>query len=348
MKFVIHSHETNACAYYRALLPTLHLYHDLSKEDIQIFTTEGVSEKEKVDVYIFHRIIKPDLYNFIYKMKCNGKIIVWHTDDDLFQIPEWNPFGESIKENDLKTTLDTIKISDAIIVSTESLKSTLTFTKKPIFVLPNLIDISSFEENLPKKSNPVKVLWTGSATHDQDLDQLVEPTIKLIEKYKEKIHFTYWGYLPTGLAEYIRFPGKPYAYLKSKYEKNISYMSELSLRIYFDILQELNTDIAIAPLANHPFNYSKSSIKSLETIMAGNAFIGTNLPPYDWITDRTGILVNPEDETHWIDAISQLIDNYDLRQKLHTTAKQEILDNYSWQSKGRDIWIEGFKKIASL
>lgn len=356
-KIILHVPEVNACSYYRAILPTMQCYGDLSRKDIQVTPSEKMSLSEKADVYVLHRIIKPDLYNFIYTAKCNGAKIVWHTDDDVFNVPFWNPFAEKISEDDLKVTTEVIKLSDALFVSTNKLGESLKIYDKPTYVLPNLIDLCCFNYQDRKNeisdskfkysfNKPIEILWAGGPTHDEDLLQIVESVIKLIEKYNDKIHFTFMGYLPTELSEFVRFAGRNVAYIKSKYEKHIGYMTEVPLRLYYDTIQSLKPDIGIAPLCDCPFNDSKSAIKSYEMLMSGAAFIGTNSHPYSWVnSNRTGILVGFNDTKGWIASISELVEDTKKRKSLFDLGKKEVMERHSWQSSKKNIWIESFESL---
>lgn len=359
-KIVLHVPEYNACAFYRLIMPLNQCYSDLSKKGIYLFQADKVSYNERVDTYVFSRIIKRDLYNFAYTAKCNGAKIVWSTDDNLFEIPSWNPAGEKISENDLRSTIDFIELSDALLVSTEPLADSLSLYNKNTYVCPNLIDLCHFNEREVKTSNksqfkynqdrPVEILWAGGSSHDQDLQQIVKPVIKLIEKYGEKVHFTFMGYIPDGLCEYIRFPGRNYANIKSKYEKNIAYMTDVPLRLYYETLEYLAPDIGIAPLCDCKFNKSKSAIKSYEMILSGGAFVGTNYEPYSWVKhNETGLLVNVDNEEGWIDYISELIENKTKRDKLYRSGRKELIKNHSWQSEEKKkIWLDTFEEIINI
>jgi glycosyltransferase involved in cell wall biosynthesis len=354
-KVIIFSNERNACSLYRCELPVIHCYHDLSLKGIRLSLSEMLSTSEYADAYIFHRIISPELYGFAHQVKSEGAKVIWHTDDDVFNIPSWNPASQKISENDIRATIDLIYISDRIIVSTPFLGNTLDQFNKPILVLPNLIDLVHYRlQKRPefnsrigfKKEKPVRIVWAGSFSHHEDLTQIVNPVKKLIEKYKNKIDFTFFGYLPTGLAKFVRLPGESIAFLET-YSPRVHSITELPLRIYIETLENLMPDIALAPLTEHPFNYSKSGIKGFESILAGAAFIGTNLPPYQWIeNNKTGLLVQPDDEEGWFQAIEQLILDPILRDKLALHGKEQVIQNHSWQAeKERVKWIDGWQEI---
>jgi glycosyltransferase involved in cell wall biosynthesis len=347
-RIFMHIPDSTACSYYRGTLPVLHCYSDLAKEGIQLVGDHKPLEKEYFDAYIFHSVMKPDFLKTLTYIMNIGKKLVWETDDDLWNIPEWSPAYCRVDLNDKINLSKLISAVDFIHVSTDYLGQLIGKPNKT-YVLPNLVDLSCFpkfgfsdSECLYEK--PLRILWAGSGTHAGDLKQVIEPIINLLDKYKNKIQFIFWGYLPEEFVEYSRQTGNNVASTQSKYGDQILYIPWGHTRMYFDKLVSLQPDIAIAPLYDCIFNYSKSYIKSLETIMAGAAFIGSNLPPYQWIQNgTTGLLANTSND--WYNLMESLIIDKELRSHLVINGQKEIKEKHCWQSPSKEIWLKAFKDI---
>ena len=346
VKIFLHIPDNSACTVYRAEMPMLHLYSDLSMNGIHITGDNKTLPKEIFDVYIFNRLIRPDFYiNIIDPLLKMGKQLVWQCDDDIWNIPEWNPASKLLNVQDLNSTELYLDKCKSIWVSTDELASTIIHPEK-IKVLPNLIDLNKFDEVTHENYGPIKIVWCGSSSHDKDFDVIVEPIIKIAEKHKDKVAIIFWGYLPTALANFEREPGFPYASLIPKYD-NLFFGEWFSNREYFHKLRELKPDIALMPLDNCKFNYSKSNLKYIEMSMAGAACIATDLPPYESIQNKeTGLKVKNGQE--WYDALDELIQNRDYRLKLNTNACEQIRQKYCWQCPTRQLWLQAFLELSHL
>jgi|SRR5581483_6515455 len=347
-KIFLHVPDDNACTVYRASMPMLHLYHELSLRGIHITADLKVLKSENFDIFIFNRLIRPNFYQeMVVPWLKLGKSFVWQCDDDLWTIPDWNPASKLLNEFDLQSTREYINVSKAVWVSTDALKKAVDKTEKTK-VLPNLIDINNFDQEINYGTEPIRVLWCGSSSHHRDFEDVIEPIIKIANKYKGKVIFIFWGYLPTELADCERQPGLPYASLVPKLE-NLYYGEWFSNREYFYKLRNFKPDIAIMPLKDCAFNISKSNLKYMEMSMAGAACVATDLLPYSCIANKeTGILVKPGDEQGWFDALEELILNQHYRRMINLNAREQIRNQFSWQSSAREIWLKAFLELSGI
>lgn len=348
VKLFLHLPDDRACTIYRASMPLLHLYNDLSLHGIHITGDNKTLKYEDFDGYIFNRLIRPNFYNeVIAPWLERGKKFTWQCDDDLWRITKWNPVHRLLDANDLQATELYISKCDHAWVSTEPLKNVINAPGKTR-VLPNLIDVNLFDsEIVHSTSGPLKILWCGGCSHEKDFDDIIQPLVRILEKYKRDIAVVFWGYLPTQLAAFEREPGFPHANLLPKYE-NLFYGEWFSIREYFYKLRDFKPDIAIMPLNDCQFNESKSNLKYLEMSMAGAACIATDLLPYKCIVDKeTGIKVKPNDEQGWFDAMDELIQNKEYRLKLNQNAREQIWAKYTWNSPARQLWLNAFLDLAA-
>jgi glycosyltransferase involved in cell wall biosynthesis len=302
---------------------------------------------EDFDIYIFNRLIIPDFYQQFVEPGANmGKKFVWQCDDNLWRIPEWNPVSKIIKDEDLASTNFYINKSIRAWVSTDALGNFVGLPEKTR-VLPNLIDVNKFDEEIDRTDDTLKIVWFGSGSHEEDFNDAIEPLVHVMEKYGEKISVVFWGYLPTPLANFKRHAGAPHANLVPKY-KNLFFGEWFLLREYYHKLRQFRPDIAIMPLDDCEFNNSKSGIKYLEMSMAGAACVATDLPPYEALQhNETGLKYKPGDKQGWQDGLTELIENKAYRLKLNEAARQQIREDYSWQGSKRKLWMDAFLELGS-
>ncbi len=347
-RIFLHLPDDKACTYYRNTLPFFHCQHELSLNGIEITAEFRPLKYEEFDVYVFNRIVRPDLYlRFMEPLLQVGKKFVWQGDDNLWRIPDWNPVNPMIKDEDFAATNFYISKCEKLWASTPPLGEFIGSPDK-VRILPNLVDVNKFNDSIVREDGPIKIVWAGSASHEKDLDDAVEPLIHILEKYGDKLAVIFWGYLPTSLAKFERQPGLPHATVVPKYN-NLFLGEWFSLREYFPKLRNLKPDIAIMPLDDCEFNTSKSGLKYLEMSMAGAACVATDLAPYSMIKDKeTGFKINAGDSNAWEEILTELVENKELRQKINDTARDQIRNEYSWQCPARKLWVDAFLELGSI
>ena len=119
----------------------------------------------------------------------------------------------------------------------------------------------------------------------------------------------------------------------------------MPMRIFYDWLgKNADWDIGIIPLVNTDFNKCKSELKYIEFSALGVPVVASDVNVYNESIENgvTGFLVNDEDE--WVDRLSLLIEDPVLRNGIVNNAREDILNNYSLQSRA-DQWDEIFKRL---
>lgn len=263
-----------------------------------------------------------------------------------------------------------------------------------IFVCPNLIDTKRFGERLlcdrdlqnqyvgfkPSKQgneikytnsigkkledrhtkgilrnySPVRVLWFGSQTHDEDTKVLVEPILKLVDKYGMAVKFMFFGYCPLAFME--GFVGKgnieQTLQVKNKYAHAIEFIGGTSFDRYIQVIRALDPDIGLCPIKDHIFNESKSNLKVLELGALGIPCVASNFGEYKKLikTDVNGILCNNNSSLEWFKAIEKLILNTQHRLKLSEAIYQEVKNQWSWEtdSPNRQKWDAMIDRVLKL
>lgn len=185
-----------------------------------------------------------------------------------------------------------------------------------VYVYPNTVNLEDYEfYDVKRRDDKIRILWQGGDSHYIDWWPLRGALKTISEKYRDKITFVMYGaqydwlssIIPDNMME--KHSWTPYA----------SYQLKRGL---------LNIDINLCPLVDNIFNRCKSAIKWYEGSIWNEpeATLAQKTGPYLEIEhNETGLLFSTPDE--FVEMLSSLIDNADLRKKLGRGAKQWVLDN---------------------
>ncbi len=284
------------------------------------------------DVFVLHREFAD------YAIRCNavaaaralGKPIVFELDDLLINVPESNPnhrYCTSIRSNVLSMLCE----ADFVTVTTEPLRRYLEeaepMAKGKTYVLPNYINLDIWDGAKPpppESPKPFVIGWFGTATHDEDLAIIKPAIVELARKYRDRLIFKFWGYLPKDLE------GIPGVQLVRG--------SQPDLRLHARDVVNSRIDLALAPLMDHPFNHAKSDLKWLEYSICYIPAIYSTLSPYTASVKHgeTGWLADNRPEL-WVEAIESLMRDDDLRRKIAVQAHNEVRHTRCVQT-GAELW----------
>lgn len=375
--------DIGACGYYRSKLPYKYLKSANADYHAEISEFANYDSISWFDTLVLHRSPPEYVLSIYQNLKAAGKTIIYEFDDDLFNIPEWNHNQTKIDAAALDRARTAIGMADLIICSTEQLKEV---SNRPNIAMvgPNLIDFSSgnFEplkcdrqlneewvgykpswekgeqiqyihKNKPSKDtahgllDPIRILWTGSNTHDQDLEEVV-PTIKrLSDEFGLSIVFIFFGYCPHEFLEAVSQAGNTKTKLEVKQEwiGRIHFIDGVPFGKYMQTIRDISPDFAICPLTDHPFNLSKSPLKVLELCSLGIPVIASKYGPYAELKVHTR-----SSHPDWYTAIKEFIYNHSARAAFGLKAQEKVYKEYSWQneSEQRDKWDDIFADIHHI
>jgi len=231
-------------------------------------------------------------------------------DDKLFDISR-NLFSMKLRHQ-------VIREANAATVSCRALASYFkdVIGQPNVYIYPNTIVPGHFEYyDVARKDDKVRILWQGGQTHYIDWWPLRDALKRVAEKYRGKVTFVMFGAkfdwvnsaIPDDMIEFHYW---------SLYE---AYKLKRGL---------LNIDINLCPLVDNVFNRCKSAIKWYEASiwLKPEATLAQKTEPYHEIEhDKTGLLFSTNDE--FVEMLSGLIENADLRRRLGAGAKQWVLAN---------------------
>lgn len=310
MRIFIHGIDNWACGYHRAWLPVMHLYRDMAQQGVELHWSQDLATDESYyDAYVFSRMPSRDSLDFLKRVKPHAKI-VWNLDDDLWDVPAWNPAYDSVQA-DLGLLPEMLDLADYCWVSTQALMDRVGTKGR---LCPTLVDCSAWPPPGPAQGKP-RVLWAGSGFHSGDLTQ-VRPALKR---------------LVSSGVEVITFGADLQV-------KGVKVVQSVPLRHYRQAICQIGATIGLAPLQTHPFNSAKSSLKYAEYTLSGAVLVAQR----GYYNDCQCAFADND----WFEVINLLVNNVELREMLLEKAREDVYLNHSWQGINRSLWWAAFRELA--
>lgn len=207
-------------------------------------------------------------------------------------------------------TKEIIKISDLVIVGNEFLKRYALQYNQNVKIIPTCVDTEKYKRSKPYKDNSELCIgWSGSQTTTKHFDILSDVLYKLKQKYNNKILYKLIGD-ENYSNEKLSVKG-----IKWTYNTEIQNLEEI--------------DIGIMPLPSDKWSEGKCGLKGLVymsmEIPAVMSPVGVNK---DIVSEgENGFLCTNEED--WINTLSNLIDNFQIRKDIGKQGRETILKEYS-------------------
>jgi len=250
------------------------------------------------------------------------------------------------KENMLNNR-EMLDRSEASLASTNFLAERIRQAGKVTWVHRNGFSLEMFAYSeaarlrKTKRSNERVIIGyaSGTPTHNRDFELIKPALIKIMRQYPQ-VELRLIGPID---------PGGGWAGISER----ISQHNLVPWRKLPELLAEL--DINIAPLfVDNPFSQSKSEIKYMEAAMVETPTVASDTDAFRYAIQHgeTGFLAETHDQ--WVEALSKLIDNLELRTVIARHAYEEVvrsyhparradqlsslLENISMQLRGESFW----------
>lgn len=265
---------------------------------------------EQADVVVLHRPAwlpgdEPKAEAWRDLLHQRGKVLVIDYDDDLLSPEileriritgdeELNARSDARLEAERQTRIFALRLADGVTVTTPYLAEVCRqYTDKPVLVVPNAIDLPRFRAGLDGYRRRVAgptIGWAGGNRPDRDAEQLAIAWGRIAEQFPD-VTFVVAGHPLPALLDAVSLA-------------RLVYLPPLPLDRYACNYAEI--DIACCPLADEPFNRSKSPIKAMEFAAAGAAVVASPTVYGDFIHDgEDGFLASSADQ--WEAVLSKLI-----------------------------------------
>lgn len=374
MKVVFIVRTTGACDLYRVVQPLQiaatqfpqHQFRRLGETELRMAAEIGDQKIMDIlcgaDIIVAPRIwgIKP-LLN-LRKLNPTAKI-VYEYDDNLFHVSPFSPHykdygidpidvvfpGEKtprplwedgkninigLNRVTQKETIEGIKDVEMVTVTTEMLKTVYDQWNSNVVVLPNCVNLKSWQRLPLLPHEGIRMGWFGGDSHYEDWCILAEILPKIMGKYPH-VKLVLLG---------AKFDGT----LKGVNPFQIEHHSWIDTAAYPLKAASLDLDFGIIPLVKNQFNEGKSAIKYLELAALKVPAVVSYVTPYREIsTEDNGLWIEDNDQEAWKEGISQMIENKLLRHKVADAAYETVSTNFDAHKKAY-LWVEAYENLLKV
>ncbi len=282
---------SKASAFYRCLMP-MYALNMGGKAVAHASTARFGREALDYDVVVIQIDNSPSALEFVMALQAQGKKVVYEIDDAFDCLEPWHPqyasYGQPARQEAIRAMMAQ---ADAVQVSTGWLAQRYAACAKRVELVPNLVELASWPRaDRLRKDGLFKVLWAGSPSHSGDLEIIVPVMEKFLRAHADA-RLVLFGQeikdarLPAGQVENV-----PWCEFED----------------YAFTLAQIDADVAIAPLADIPFNYGKSNLRILQYWATGYPVVASNVGPYKEACEgpEAGILCSTADE--WLASLETI------------------------------------------
>jgi glycosyltransferase involved in cell wall biosynthesis len=248
---------------------------------------------------------------------------VYEIDDDLIN-PDPSGLPHLCDPKLIESGKRLMAVSEMITVSTPYLAELYAPLNRNIRVLPNYIHEQVVEEIHRPHRDRVTFGYQGGDSHLADICSVQDPLM---------------AFLHTNPDVDFHWIGKDYSPLVHR-ECLWSPWSE-DIWTYY---RKVDFDVALAPLADIPFNLGKSYLKALDAAALGIPVIAQDMEPYrEFVRDgETGYLVRTPDE--WLARMTELAHDAAAREEMGAKAR-ELARQYLIQDHWQE-WEHAYEDAA--
>ena len=287
---------------------------------------------KRFKVFVFHRtIVTPTVAKLLNNIKEQNKEIIFETDDLVFDTKymhatdsyknmsyfEKKQYAHGVGEEIIKD--DYVKVCTT---STSYLANILKEYGKKVFILPNKLpehELQVAENILKNMEKPndgfVRIgYFSGTMSHNRDFATVSEALLEIMEKYPA-VKLVLVG--PLEIENSL-----------NKFKNRIEQLPLVARDKHYENVYRV--DINLAPLEmNNPFCEAKSELKFFEAGIVEVPTVAVKNQTFsEAIEDgMDGFVAGNTSE--WVEKISQLIENRDLRIAMGRMARQKALEKYS-------------------
>jgi len=346
--------DIGACGHYRAINP-LHMLrmHGATVCYDNVQTLNSMLEYDHIAV---PRQYSRDIYEIVRRAQWEGRFVWFEVDDDLHTVlpsspvyREFYPGSEAVQWCERY-----MKNAHGLIVSTPDLALAYSRFNTNIAIVENNIDFSLRDwkvkvlwdngrpvfqpQPIERASDRIVIQYSAGTTHLEDLESMLWTMKRILNDFPNTV-FSYYSSL-----EMFELANKKIGVPLDRvvHEKPRHFM-EHPTGLH-------GCDIGIAPLVHCEFNVSKSPIKLLEGMSAGQAMIGSNVGPYARFEKKhpgSVLLVGNGKGCipNWYDALAKLIKDEELRRSMQEGGRELAMSRYSLE-KNIGIYVLALDSLA--
>jgi glycosyltransferase involved in cell wall biosynthesis len=288
--------------FYRAIAPMRALAvhgHRVRPLPVENDSPQPVGSLEGLDVLHVHRYCEERAWRIVREARARGAAVTWDNDDNQAATPrgvafdrDWNGFQGDRRLTRMRRLW---RLVDVVTTPSSDLAEQLRRDGAPqTEVIPNYLPDEVL--NPDRRPHPrVTIGWTAALEHAADVQRLpILDTLQRLLDERDDINVISLG-LRLGLRSdrYFHVPSVPVGLLTK---------------------QLVEFDVGIAPLADIPFNRSRSDVKLKEYAAAGVPWLASPTGPYLGMGEKQGGRLVPDER--WHEELVRLIEKPRERRKL--------------------------------
>lgn len=278
MRILALANVNSGVAYHRIVMPLVYMMQGRPQDFVKI--TNQVTEEtleEGWDILLINRTVAFDIPTIeSWRKRYGFKLVV--DNDDYWNLDPHHVLYEYYKQGKISEHIqDFIRIADLCTVTHHRLADAVYRLNKNVHILPNALPYGDGQFNDAKlPSDKVRLFWSGSDTHAQDLSIIRNPMQRIYGDFdlRNKVKTIMAGYaerskpvwdiMAAAFTNGLRFDSTIYQFTAPD-----KYMGAYT-----------DSDISVIPLLSSGFNGMKSNLKVLETAAKRNPAIVSMTDPY--------------------------------------------------------------------
>jgi len=234
-----------------------------------------------------------------------------------------------------------------VTTTTPILKERLEIYSNKVVICPNAVSLERYRER-PHQNKKIRVGWSGSVTHYEDLMIVVDVLKQLQKEFDIEVYLQGICSQPIDGEMYIYSVTLPYAqseeekiflqqglkFFKSLDGLNYTHIPFYPPELHAQVLRQMDLDIGICPLVGNYFNKAKSAMKFYQYAAVGTVTLASNIPPYKGEVNYTA----KNNFKDWYKKLKRLITDEKFRQKTLKEQQKFVFENREISKVVSNTW----------
>lgn len=259
---------------------------------------------------------------FEWLFKASKAKLIFDFDDSIWlhDVSSNQSFFQKLKNPAKTGTI--ISYCDLTIAGNEYLANYAKKHTQSVTIIPTTIDLKEYTRVEVKKGPGVCIGWSGSFSTIKHFESSLEALKIIKEKYRDKVYFKVIG--------------------DGNYKNHELGIEGLPWKAQTEVSDLCEMDIGIMPLPDDAWSKGKCGLKGLQymaleipTIMSP---VGVNSDIID--EGKNGFLAGSTDD--WVDKLTLLIEDVELRKKVGKAGRTTVEKEYSVEGN-KEKWLAAFK-----
>lgn len=270
-----------------------------------------IKDIESFDLIVIYREVIPTKSTLFENYISKKNIPIVYDFDDAIWVKDVSDVNKKISFlKDEKKIEKIIPLCKHITCGNEYLANYASKFNSNITIIPSTVDTDIYKpiEKL-NKNGQVKIGWVGSHTTVKHFEMITDVYLKLKSKYKDKIDFV--------------LIGDENYHNKQLGIKGLKWENKMEVELFNSF------DIGIMPLPNNEWAKGKCGMKGLLYMSVGIPSVMSNVGMNKDIIEHGENGFLPVGEKQWVEILSKLIENKDLRKKIGDKGRETVLKKYS-------------------